>query len=322
MTDIDPPNNIESPPHLLIVGNIVCDIIATIKPGEHEWGTLSHVDEPITLSPGGNGAIAALAAARLGLSVKLAGKIGSDLFSDLAYRWLTAGGVDCSLVIRMDGPGSATVVLSDPKRDRIFHHYTGPNRALHDMNDIIGDEVLSKTDALLVTSYFLLPGFDGNTAKRLMRRAKEFDIPVFLDVSWDESGRWDFEGVLEHVDYQFLNSDEGQAITGLKGVKDMAEPLLALGPGTVIIKLGKNGVYIAGPNIREHIPPYKIITKETTGCGDVFNAAFIYAILDKKNIQACAEFAAAAGAYAAQFRGAENSLPAPGDIHELIRKTP
>jgi len=308
--------------NLLIVGNIVCDIIATIKPGEHKWGTLSHVEEPITLSPGGNGTIAALAAARLGLSVKLAGKIGNDLFSDLAYRWLTAGGVDCSLVTRMDEPGSATMVLSHPQRDRIFHHYTGPNRALHDMNDIIGDEVLSKTDGLLVTSYFLLPGFDGNAAKRLMKRAGEFDIPVFLDVSWDESGKWDFEGVLEHVDYLLCNSDEGQAITGERKVEDMAGPLLALGPGMVIIKRGKKGVHIAGPNLEEHISPYKIITKETTGCGDVFNAAFIYAILDKKNLQSCAEFAAAAGAYAAQFRGAENSLPAPGDIHELIRKTP
>jgi len=321
MADPNPSNNIESPPNLLVVGNIVCDIIATIKPGKHEWGTLSHVEEPITFSPGGNGAIAALAAAKLGLSVKLAGKIGNDLFSDLAHRWLTASGVDCSLVTRTDEPGSATVVLSNPERDRIFHHYAGPNRNLHDMNEVIDDEILSKTDALLVASYFLLPGFDGKVAKRLMRRAREFDIPVFLDVSWDESGKWDIEGVLEHVDYLLLNSDEGRAITGEGRVRDMVRPLLASGPGTVIIKRGKKGVHIAGPNLNEHIPPIKVVTKETTGCGDVFNAAFMYAFIKEMNIRACGEFAAAAGAYAAQFRGAENSLPEPGDIDKLIRKT-
>jgi len=321
MTNNTSPNNIETPPNLLIVGNIVCDIITTIKPGEHEWGTLSHVEEPITFSPGGNGAIAALAAAKLGLAVKLAGKLGNDMFADLSYRWLKTAGVDCSLVGSVDEPGSATVVLTHPKRDRIFHHYAGPNRCLHDMNDVICDEVLSKTDALLVSSYFLLPGFHGKVAKHLMKRAKDLNKSVFLDVSWDESGKWDFQGILKYVDFLLLNSDEGRAITGEKEVKNMVPPLLSLGPGTVIIKLGKKGVHIAGTNMNEQIPPIEVATKETTGCGDIFNAAFIYANLENMTIRACGEYASAAGAYAAQFRGTENSLPTPSDIHKLIRMT-
>ena len=302
---------------LLIIGNIVCDIITSIRPGSHPWGTLSHIEKPIAPSVGGNGAISAMAAAKLGLRVKLSGKVGDDMFTDFVLRSLDRGGVDRSLVKRTKGPGSVTVVLSDPSKDRTFFHHTGPNSELGDMETQLRDFEWGSCRALLLASYFLLPGFQGDVAKRIASRAGKHNIKVFLDVAWDESGGWDFGGILEDVDYLLLNDDEGRGITGLNSVPEMAENLLRQGPGAVVIKLGKKGVFVAGPGTREHVLSFSVKTKETTGCGDIFNSAFIYGILNGKNLIDSARFASSAGAYAAQFSGTVNSLPTLPEIRAL-----
>jgi len=302
---------------LLVIGNIVCDIIASIKPGTHPWGTLSHVEDPITLSVGGNGAIAAMAAARLGMNVMIAGKIGSNMFADFVISKMMESGVDCALVERLEGPDSVTMVLSDPTRDRTFFHHAGPNKHLRNLDTTIDNDLLEGTGALLVTSYFLLPGFDGTVAADIMKRAGSKDIPVFLDVSWDESGEWDLAYVLEHVDYFLCNIDEGRGITGHKVVQEMADELLARGVPAVIIKMGNMGVLIADNSIKKHIPAHEVDTRETTGCGDIFNAAFIYGISEKMSLVESARFASAAGAYAASFLGTVNSLPTINDILRL-----
>ena len=305
---------------ILVIGNIVCDIIASIKPGTHPWGTLSHVEEPITLSVGGNGAISAMAAARLGMDVAIAGKIGSDIFADFVISEMKKGGVDRSLVERLPGPGSVTMVLSDPTRDRTFFHHAGPNEHLGDLNATIDDELLGGTWALLVTSYFLLPGFDGPVAAAIMKRAQARGMKIFLDVSWDESGKWELDGVLRNLDYFLCNLDEGRGITGCEKVGEMADELLARGAPAVIIKMGNMGVFVATNSIKKHIPAFKVETRETTGCGDIFNTAFIHGILDNMPLVKSARFASAAGAYAVQFLGTVNSLPTINDIRKLLRE--
>ncbi|MDP6157082.1 MAG: carbohydrate kinase family protein [Candidatus Thermoplasmatota archaeon] len=303
---------------LLVIGNIVCDVIASIKPGTHPWGTLSHVGEPITVSVGGNGSIAAMAAAKLGMNVKITGKIGNDMFADFVISEMRKGGVNCDLVERLDGPGSATFVLTDPSKDRTFFHHAGPNEYLRDLDGIIDDDLLEGFDALLVTSYFLLPGLDGPVAMDIMKRARTKGIKKFLDVSWDESGKWKLDEVLEHVDYFICNLDEGRGITGCEDVHEISEDLLARGAPAVIIKMGNMGVFVADNSIRKHIPVNEVVTKETTGCGDIFNAAFIQGILEKKTLVESARFASAAGAYAAQFLGTVNSLPTINDIRRQL----
>ena len=302
---------------LLVIGNIVCDIIASIKPGTHPWGTLSHVVDPITLSVGGNGAIAAMAAARLGMDVKIAGKIGNDMFADFIISEMREGEVNCDLVERLDGPGSVTMVLSDPSKDRTFFHHAGPNEHLRGLDTIIDNNLLEGTRALLITSYFLLLGFDCKVAANIMKRARTKGIKIFLDVSWDESEKWELDDVLENVDYFLCNLDEGKRITGCEDAREISDELLARGVPAAIIKMGKKGVFVADNSMRKHISAYIVNTKETTGCGDIFNAVFIYGILDNMDLVESARFASAAGAYAAQFLGTLNSLPTINDIRRL-----
>jgi len=124
--------------------------------------------------------------------------------------------------------------------------------------------------------------------------------------------------VLEHVDYFICNLDEGRGITGCEDVHEISEDLLARGAPAVIIKMGNMGVFVADNSIRKHIPVNEVVTKETTGCGDIFNAAFIQGILEKKTLVESARFASAAGAYAAQFLGTVNSLPTINDIRRQL----
>ena len=305
---------------LLVIGNIVCDIIASIKPGSHPWGTLTHVNEPITVSVGGNGAIAAMAAASLGMNVRIAGKIGSDMFSDYVISEMRKGGVNCDLVERLNEPGSVTCVLSDPSKDRTFFHHAGPNQQLRDLWAIMDSDLLERTKALLITSYFLLPGFDGQVALDIMKGTGTKVIKKFLDVSWDESGKWELAGVLQHVDYFLCNLDEGRGITGSENIHEMSEDLLARGAHAVIIKMGNMGVFVADNSMKKHIPAREVNTRKTTSCDNIFNAAFIYGILEKMGLFESARFASSAGAYAARFLGTVNSLPTISDIRRQLEE--
>ena len=79
-------------PHLNVVGSVNLDLVARVerlpRPGETVGGAA------LDRIPGGKGANQAVAAARLGASVRLAGAVGDDEFAEEALAGLRQAGVD------------------------------------------------------------------------------------------------------------------------------------------------------------------------------------------------------------------------------------
>src|ERR1700680_3907734 len=72
----------------------------------------------LKLVPGGKGANQAVAMARLGASVALAGRVGSDPFGEQLLKALQADGVDTQLVVVDDQEASGTAfIFLLPDRD-------------------------------------------------------------------------------------------------------------------------------------------------------------------------------------------------------------
>src|SRR5260221_8324325 len=73
------------------------------------------------LVPGGKGANQALAAARAGARVMMAGKVGRDSMADVALRELRRGGVDLHLTLPHDQPtGWALIFVHRPRRNIVL----------------------------------------------------------------------------------------------------------------------------------------------------------------------------------------------------------
>jgi ribokinase len=131
-------------PAIAVVGSINLDLVARAerlpRPGE----TLT--DATFERIPGGKGANQALAAARLGASVRLVGAVGDDPFADEALVLLREGGVDLEGVRRVpDTTGVALILVGGDGENEIVVA-PGANRSA-EAGDVSGaDAVLCQLE--------------------------------------------------------------------------------------------------------------------------------------------------------------------------------
>src|SRR5437763_10317727 len=113
------------PPRITVVGSANVDLVARCerlpRPGE----TLT--DAIFERIPGGKGANQAVAAARLGASVRFVGRVGSD---DLVLQSLRDEGVDITGVVRDDGESGVALILVDAGGENVIVVAPGANRRL------------------------------------------------------------------------------------------------------------------------------------------------------------------------------------------------
>jgi len=93
---------------------------------------------------------------------------------------------------------------------------------------------------------------------------------------------------LPFVDFFFPNLDEIRNLFSSENERDSANYALSLGVPNVIIKKGENGFSYYSNDINCDYPPLKKIkSKNTTGCGDAFNAGFLAGIVNNQDIKTC-----------------------------------
>ncbi|MDQ6816503.1 MAG: PfkB family carbohydrate kinase, partial [Actinomycetota bacterium] len=97
-----------SPPRIAVVGSANIDLVARCERLPRAGETVS--DAVFERVPGGKGANQAVAAARLGASVRFVGRVGRD---DLVLRSLEREGVDVSRVVVDDGESGVALILVD-----------------------------------------------------------------------------------------------------------------------------------------------------------------------------------------------------------------
>ena len=135
--------------------------------------------------------------------------------------------------------------------------------------------------------------------------------------------------LLQNVD--FLTPNETETLTLLGGpslsmevdsdVEQAARKILALGPRTVVLKLGARGCMIATEQGSIRVPGFKVSAVDTTAAGDVFNGAFATALAEGQTVQHAARFANAAAALSVTRPGAQNSVPSPAGSESISERS-
>ncbi len=175
---------------------------------------------------------------------------------------------------------------------------------------------------------FLLVNFtSGNDIEKetLRNLRAKFENPMLVDVhsltlnESDARGKrrlrafHDWQEWLEGVDYVQLSWKEAASLTQettatLTGLVEVAKWLLEKGAKGVLITRGEAGAYyfyMDEDGIQKYeIPPFKLHSiVDTTGCGDVFSAAFISYLLLSGDVMKAGLFAVKAAAMKATFSG-------------------
>ncbi len=256
----------------------------------------------------GPGGIAnfAITCARLGLSTTLAASIGDDRFGALCLLDLEREGIDLSRsAVHPNWPTPVTAALGY-KGDRALVTAGGKP-------PIGGDELLAKGLPRARAAILHI----GAEEPSWLAEAASQGCKVFADVGWDPTGRWDpsILDQLRHCHAFVPNEVEAMHYTGTKTAKDAARRLSERTTLTVVTRGGDGVIGIdAGTGEYAEIPALRIDPVDTTGAGDIFGAALIFARLRVERLDDQLRFAVLVAGLAVALPGGAATAPRPVDL--------
>jgi ribokinase len=302
--------------HVFVAGSINMDVVATAarhpKVGETVAGQAVHY------FPGGKGANQAVAAAKLGASTTLIGRLGRDAFGEQLRTFLSQQGVDLALVKDTAAIHTGTAIITIADADNTIVVVPGAN-ALVSAEDIAG-LVLAKGD--VAVSQFEIPQA---TIGAFFKRARAAGATTILNPAPAIAcGR----ELLDLVDVLILNETElgFLAHTELHDSDapdrfvEAAQRLQIGADGIICVTLGKRGVLALVDGKASMIAGRAVKAVDTTGAGDCFVGALAAQLADGMAIRDALNYANAAASICVQRMGAAPSMPTAAEVDEILAK--
>ncbi|MEM7346599.1 MAG: PfkB family carbohydrate kinase, partial [Chloroflexota bacterium] len=112
--------------------------------------------------------------------------------------------------------------------------------------------------------------------------------------------------------------DFGSPGSGDIAVKFGAQPLLAMGPHTVVVSRGKAGSFAVSRNEVAEQPGLAVNVVDTTGAGDTFYAAFLHQTLQGTPLADRLRFANTAAALSVTALGPRGLLPTIDEVNTFL----
>jgi sugar/nucleoside kinase (ribokinase family) len=221
----------------LLVEDSFCGPLAVLPP---EGALL--VLEDIPERAGGCAANVAIDLAKQGISVDVAGCIGTDSAAHVLLDAFVLNRVGCSKVTRAEGYfTSKTVILLIQGQDRRYLHCVGANQAF--TVDQIPRTWLAELKVFYLGGLFGLPGIDLKKLEGLLEFCRTEKVVTVVDVvvPQDLGGMTQLKPLLPLIDIFVPNDDEARAFTGVTDSFDQLRAFESAGANTVIVTCGGRG---------------------------------------------------------------------------------
>jgi ribokinase len=300
---------------VFVAGSINMDVVATAarhpKVGETVAGDAVHY------FPGGKGANQAVAAAKLGASTALIGRLGRDAFGQQLRTFLAAQGVDLALVKDTAGTHSGTAIITIANADNSIVVVPGAN-ALVSADDVAAP-ALAKGD--VAVSQFEIPQ---PAISSFFKRARAAGATTILNPAPAIACSPE---LLDLVDILILNETELGFFThtelhdtdALDRFVEAARRLQTGANGIICITLGKRGVLAIVDGEASMIAGRAVKAVDTTGAGDCLVGALAAQLANGKTIRDALEYANVAASICVQRMGAAPSMPTAAEVAAVLR---
>ena len=257
---------------------------------------------------GGQMATAMCACARLGLRAKYAGVTGTDENGRRVRTELRRRGIDLTDVIIRDAQNQFAVILVDQTNgDRIVLWDRDERLWMRDRD--IPVEAIAEARVLHVDDV------DQNAAIRAALAAREHGVPVTSDIDrlTDRTSE-----LIDAVSIPIFAEHVPPRMTGGHDQEAALAALRRPHHRLLCVTLGENGAMALDADGVHRSPAFRVDAVDTTGAGDVFRAAFIYALLRHWSTDEILRFANAAAAVSCTRLGALGGIPSLGEIEALV----
>lgn len=276
-------------------------------------------DGGVAYVPGGEGAGAAIALAKLGADALLAGKIGADAHGQRLYKYYKDAGVNTGMIkVDLDEPTALSVTMREAEGERTLLY---PGAGAKYTVDNISEAMSLSPDAL-----YLGLGIPWNLVLNSARLAASCGVPIFVDASPAIADQ-PLESLPE-VEIFSPNEEEIFTYTGIMpaGVESSLRAALALRKRVkakyIVIKQGERGAFIYDGKKYFLVGAAKAgKVVDTSSVGDSFTAAMTLEYLRCGDIRTAVKYGAAAGAIAASREGSFGSIPTDAEVRDFMLKT-
>jgi len=303
-------------PHIVVVGSLNMDLVVRTphlpRPGETILG------HEFMMAPGGKGANQTVAAAKLGATVHMVGRVGGDDFGRALRGNLRAAGADDAYVFTEDSAatGIAIIEVEDSSQNTIVvapganAHVTRADVDAARSTITSAQAVIAQLEIPLDTVLYAMRLAHGANVLTALNPAPAQPLPVEL---------------LPLIDLLVPNETEASLLTGIE-VKDetraeqAAQKLHECGARVVVITLGERGAIVLDQQGARRIPPFRVKAIDTTAAGDAFVGALAAAYAAGRDLDTALCEASAAGALAATKLGAQPSLPTRAELDEFLKR--
>jgi len=323
-------------PRLTVLGSLNMDISVSVsrlpEPGETILGAGA------VIGPGGKGANQAVAAARLGGAVRMAGCVGADDFGSQIIAALGAEGIDLAPVRAV--PGCATglaLITVDAAGENMITVAPGANGQAGEQEAAAA--LAAPADMLLLSAEIPAPvltavlarparsagpagsagsaepAIQGGTVAHGAAAVRRPPCLLNLAPVPPEAAALLAAG----VDWLVVNESEasallGQTVTGLREAATAAAGLAAMGARHAVVTAGAHGAVLDGAAGPASVPGFSVRSVDSVGAGDAFVAALGVTLAAGIAPAAALRAACAAGATATTRQGAQAALPTPAGI--------
>lgn len=302
---------------VLVLGSINMDLVAQVARIPAPAETLT--GQGFFSAPGGKGANQAVAAAKLGASTAMIGRVGNDLFGTELLDGLREAGVETTAVSQSTttSSGVALIAVDEDAQNSII--------VVPSANGEVGDAELEQLERLLPQTAVLLLQLEIplEVVETAVSLAQQHAVTVILDPAPAQELP---QSLYPQLDIITPNEIEAAQLVGfeVKNETDAtraAEQFVAWGVDHAVVKLGAQGVVaVSAEGERVFVPAFEITAVDTTAAGDAFNGGLAAALAANKPFVEALRWGAAAGALATTKQGAQSAVPTLPELRHLLQR--
>ncbi len=251
---------------------------------------------------GGKGLNQAIALAKAGAKVAMAGCLGLD--GEGLKEVLKLNGVCTSLIKEVAGPSGHAIIQVNKKGQNSIIVSAGSN-------GLLSEEYLDEVFEAFTNKPLVLFQNEINATSAAVRKAKAKGFQVAFNASPITSSIFSFP--LDLVDIFFINEVEAKALSGFEGedYKEILEAICKKYPNALIVMtIGKSGV-LCGKGEGEvlHHGIYEVPVVDSTAAGDTFLGFFLASLCKGLALKEALRRASIASSIAVSRKGASSSIP-------------
>ena len=312
---------------VLCYGDICADLL--IPYGQALSALTSPVDPDaltVRFSHGGSVANTAVTLARLGAPALFLGTAGQDAFGRALKAGLESEGVDASLLTLKEHAMTTMVLLVlDEKGERVPFAFPRVKASQHDVTaDQIPDDILTRISWMHSSGMTLREDPAAANQLALMRRCRGAGIPVALDVNArlesieDRTFADNIHEALSCCDVLFGSAeDELCPLVNETDPDWAARKLLELVP-MVVARRGERGATVYTRTNVYASPAFSVPIRDRVGAGDVYDGAFLAALLSGCSPEEANRRACAAGAWCVSHFGGRSG-PTLQELRSILK---